>query len=472
MIPSHTVKIGVIVGLVLGLLIMTSVAGIPLTQQLKKTDKVNVDKKGVQESQEHDMGPRLDWYENFNNYTEGIPLPDQSTWEAWDNNSGAGDFYVSSDYYHSPPFSMAIDDTDDAVHQFSGYNSGYWEFCAWQYITNEAIDGSTYFILMNTYEPSGSQSWSTQIEFKNYDEVVESEYEGKVLPLIKGEWVEIRIIINFDEDYQKIYYNNNLLSQKSWTDGVSGDGELNIAAVDLFGNEVEYEVYYDDISLVELPAVGACCYDNAHCEDNISEEECTSEGGNYLGHGSTCYEEWWCTSIGHCDFKITAPRDLQGDTCGEGSTCITRPSKDQMFDVKIPFDAEWSFSVYNVFWDSWLYLGTDCCEGDIAINDDYSEYGVGSKITVRLEADTYYLLIEAEEEDECGTYILDISYRLFADVTGPDGEPDGVVNTYDLLAVLAAWGQTGEPGWIYEDVNADGIVDTADLLELLGSWSL
>ncbi len=45
---------------------------------------------------------------------------------------------------------------------------------------------------------------------------------------------------------------------------------------------------------------------------------------------------------------------------------------------------------------------------------------------------------------------------------------EGVVDVLDLLAVLAAWGQTG-PG-LPEDVNQDEVVDVLDLLIVLGDW--
>ena len=48
-----------------------------------------------------------------------------------------------------------------------------------------------------------------------------------------------------------------------------------------------------------------------------------------------------------------------------------------------------------------------------------------------------------------------------------DVNSDGVVNTSDLLALLAAWGQTGN---VPEDVNGDGVVNTSDLLALLAAW--
>jgi subtilisin family serine protease len=48
-----------------------------------------------------------------------------------------------------------------------------------------------------------------------------------------------------------------------------------------------------------------------------------------------------------------------------------------------------------------------------------------------------------------------------------DIDGDGDVDTADLLALLAAWGECeGCP----EDINGDGVVNTADLLILLGNW--
>jgi len=63
--------------------------------------------------------------------------------------------------------------------------------------------------------------------------------------------MEIRVEIDLDIDQQTFFYGNDLLFRGSWTDGMSGGGSLNIAAVDLFANSTT-EVYYDDISLGQL----------------------------------------------------------------------------------------------------------------------------------------------------------------------------------------------------------------------------
>ena len=48
---------------------------------------------------------------------------------------------------------------------------------------------------------------------------------------------------------------------------------------------------------------------------------------------------------------------------------------------------------------------------------------------------------------------------------------DGVVDVYDLNLLLAAWGQTGPPGWIPADINGDGIVNIEDLSIMLANWN-
>ena len=40
---------------------------------------------------------------------------------------------------------------------------------------------------------------------------------------------------------------------------------------------------------------------------------------------------------------------------------------------------------------------------------------------------------------------------------------DGCVDAMDATVIGQKWGQTGDPGWIKEDINRDGVIDEADM---------
>jgi hypothetical protein len=70
------------------------------------------------------------------------------------------------------------------------------------------------------------------------------------LPLITGEWVELRVNIDIASDIQRVYYDGDLLIETSWTEGMGVGGAPNIACVDLYSSQSS-SIYFDDLSLVE-----------------------------------------------------------------------------------------------------------------------------------------------------------------------------------------------------------------------------
>jgi hypothetical protein len=187
-----------------------------------------------------------DWYENFDSYIVGSGLHGQGGWHGWNGDPGA-DAYVSDLYSHSNPNSVSITGASDIVHEYSGYTTGVWEYTGWVYVPPE-FTGVNYFLLLNTYHDGGPYNWSTQVFFDGTLHVIASDPEGATLPLITGQWVEIRVEIDLDLNLQTFYYNGQELYQKSWTEGVSGGGDLNIGGLDLFANNAS-PVYWDDFSL-------------------------------------------------------------------------------------------------------------------------------------------------------------------------------------------------------------------------------
>jgi hypothetical protein len=187
------------------------------------------------------------WTEDFDGYANGSGIIGQGGWEGWDGNP-ASDGFVTNFVSNSAPHSLASVPTTDVIQQFSGYTSGQYTISAWNYIPGNAT-GEQYFLLLNTYNHGGPYNWSTQILFA--DGLVLSQNENLFLPLLYDQWVELLVEIDLDADTQSIYYGGNLLSTKSWTEGVSGGGVPEIACVDIFSNGGD-EVYWDDFCLADL----------------------------------------------------------------------------------------------------------------------------------------------------------------------------------------------------------------------------
>ncbi len=189
-----------------------------------------------------------DWSDNFDSYVAGTGLIGQGGWEGWDAAPGA-DALVSNLYSLSSPNSVQILPTSDLIHQFSGYTSGIYILKAYQYVPT-SYTGQSYFLLLNTYNHGGPYNWSCQVMIDGAG-FLQSDPEGAQLPLIRGQWVEIRVEIDMTIDVQTFYYGGQMLYQKSWTGGVSGSGQLNIGCIDLYGNNAGF-VYYDDMSLTTV----------------------------------------------------------------------------------------------------------------------------------------------------------------------------------------------------------------------------
>ncbi len=197
-----------------------------------------------------------DWCDNFDSYPTDTQLQGVGGWKGWANDPAAAG-YTRDTYARSTPNSIEIVNFTDAVHEYSGYTSGIWYYTAWQYIPTGST-GESYFILLNQYDDAGTtNNWSTQVNFNSDLNLVvaEGEAAGATLPLVRDQWMEIRVEIDLVNDVQKFYYGGNLLYESTWTDGMSGGGILNIAAVDLWGNGAS-AVYYDDMSLTSaLPDI-------------------------------------------------------------------------------------------------------------------------------------------------------------------------------------------------------------------------
>ena len=187
------------------------------------------------------------FFDDFDSYANGSEIIGQGGWFGFFNNANAGAL-VSNSFAHSAPNSLEVVGDSDVVQLLNGAAGGTIIVSAWQYIPT-GFSGRSYFILQNRYDHAcATCNWSLQVAFESGTGNVESEFDGGTLPYVTDRWVEIRVEINLAIDVQDIYYDGQLLASKSWTDGLSGNGALVVADIDLFANNAS-EVYYDDVSV-------------------------------------------------------------------------------------------------------------------------------------------------------------------------------------------------------------------------------
>jgi hypothetical protein len=185
------------------------------------------------------LGPLF--VEDFESYAADSTMHGQGGWKGWDNAAGATAPVTTAQAF-SGANAVEIIGSSDLVHEFT-VAGGIHEFSAMQYIPAGST-GTTYFILMNQYQDGGPDDWSDQTEFR-MDSGIAYFASGQEAQIVFDKWVEVKYVIDLDNNTVDRYYNGNYVGTGQWDDNVHGTFQ----AVDLFGNGAS-SVYYDDIVLL------------------------------------------------------------------------------------------------------------------------------------------------------------------------------------------------------------------------------
>ncbi len=199
--------------------------------------------------------PAAGFSENFDAYAANSNVHGQGGWKGWGNDSTAG-ATVSTAQAVSMPNSIAIAGDSDLIHQFTQFTSGSWTVTAKQYVPT-TFTGQSYFIFENVYDDTNMAiiSWSTQVVFDGAAGTVANEADAAnpgSATLVKGQWVDIKMVVDLDADTQTFWYNGSQLYTGSWSNqfpGQSVPGIPVIGSIDLFANGAS-AIYYDDIKIV------------------------------------------------------------------------------------------------------------------------------------------------------------------------------------------------------------------------------
>jgi subtilisin-like proprotein convertase family protein len=113
------------------------------------------------------------------------------------------------------------------------------------------------------------------------------------------------------------------------------------------------------------------------------------------------------------DFVVGAPGTFPGDTTGATDDCdvFFSDGADHIYEVTLPNDGLWTFTLCGSTFDTKIEVGTTCCSSDVGTNDD-SDCGAGgtlqSTVTANLTAGTYFVTVDGFG-GQTGAYTLDIS---------------------------------------------------------------
>ena len=193
--------------------------------------------------------------DGFESYANGSSLHGQNGWAGWDNAAAATGYALTSPFAHDGNNVLQIVGTSDLTHTFAGTGNAA-ILSIWQFLPN-AFTGDSFVILLNTYAPGGPDAWSAQVHANAATGLISDDngLASQTLPLIKGEWVEYRFMIDFLGNSVSDYYNNQLLSTHRWYDPADANARARLQAIDLFGNGAG-NVYYDSL-LVVIPEPGS-----------------------------------------------------------------------------------------------------------------------------------------------------------------------------------------------------------------------
>ncbi len=275
-------------------------------------------------------------------------------------------------------------------------------------------------------------------------------------------------------------------------------------------------------------ALGACCLPDGGCATEVTEADCLTQGGEFLGFGTTCIS---CIPVGACcrndgsclEFmtgeecdalagtwqgadtsclQLVCPVGVINDDCADalaitiGDTIFSTlgattdgpilpdtcpQSAGQYFnnDIWYTFTPE-STGVLRVStcnqtdYDSRLaaYHGTCDALDLITCADDSPGCFFGStEMDVEITSCDPVLIRIGSFSVYHGSGTLTLEYIVAGEpcVTCPaDFDGSGDVGFSDLLALLGGWGECGSE--CVEDIDGDGNVNFADLLIVLGTW--
>jgi hypothetical protein len=290
---------------------------------------------------------QIGFHDDFDAYPPGEDVCGHGHWEVWE---GGGDNcgQISQDQSFSPGNSLRVSGLegptgDDIVRRFD-IVGGVWEFKSKVYVPVDAT-GQGWIIFLNQYPRN--MNWSLQIVFDATRNLIFNSHNTQQrLPLVKGQWAEITMRVDLDGDVAEAWYEGQpFITNWSWRNGLGGNGQPWIHALDLYGGEPNAggisAIYFDDVRLDEV-LFGSCCMgQTGECRDDVTNLECAQVEGLFREatacadwdppcgqHGCTRQPQWVCDgdvdgngTVNPVDVGLVQAAFCSPGDCPEASLC-------------------------------------------------------------------------------------------------------------------------------------------------------
>ena len=226
-------------------------------------------------------------FDDFESYAVGSGIAGQGSWDTWDGAPGVDSDVV--DTYNSTPGGdrcIELTPNDDVVRLFGGLTSGAFSFTSNVYIPAGQA-GDYYFILMNTYDGSGSgYDWSGQIHMSDGTGLVSADNVSggggtfTDTPIVYDAWTEVRVDVDLDANlYQAFFNNNQIVLDGTW---YGAGGQQAMECLDLYNTGNPGIFYYDDVQISCVGACGCLPFDAFNCNIDCATNDVTMDWTSFL----------------------------------------------------------------------------------------------------------------------------------------------------------------------------------------------
>ncbi|MGE4618552.1 MAG: hypothetical protein AAEJ04_01945 [Planctomycetota bacterium] len=240
-------------------------------------------------------------FDDFESYAVGSTIAGQGSWQTWDFDPNVDSDVVDTFALSGLPIgsnALELSPADDIVRTFGGLTGGAFSFTSQTYIPSGQA-GNYYFILLNTYDGSGSgYNWSGQITMNDATgEVSADNVSGGIgtfaaTPIVYDTWVEVQVDVDLDAVaidpttgaptagigvYQAFYNGAPIVTDGEWT----LTGQQAMQCLDLYngGNGI---FYYDTVQIECIGSCGCLPFDEFNVSIDCVTNDVTMDWTSFL----------------------------------------------------------------------------------------------------------------------------------------------------------------------------------------------